>query len=154
MEEAPSPSDVLDLLMFSLAGERFGIDAACVLEVTPLRALVTVPGTPRAVLGIVGHRGRILPVLDLRRLLGLAGEDVTDDSRIVAVETGGLTFGVLADAVAGVVRVGAHELQTRPLGLITADQTIILAVTAEMVAVVDVAALARDPRITVNADAS
>lgn len=152
IKEAPTPSEVLDLLVFSLAGERYGIAAASVLEVIPLRELVTVPGTPRVVPGIVNHRGRILPVLDLRRVFELAGEGVTEASRVVAAEAGGLTFGVFAEAVVGVVRIGAQELEARPTGFTGGRQTFVLAVTRDMVAVVDLEALARDPRITVNAE--
>lgn len=154
IKDAPASNEFVDLLVFSLARERYGVVAASVLEVTPLRELVTVPGTPRGVLGIVNHRGRILPVLDLRRVLDLAGEGVTEENRIVAVEAGGLTFGVFADAVAGVATVSAQELETRPTGLTAGHETFVLCVTRDMVAVVDLEALARDPQITVNADAA
>jgi purine-binding chemotaxis protein CheW len=150
IEDVPTPDEVVDLLVFSLAGERYAVAAASVLEVIPLRELVTVPGAPRVVLGIVNHRGRILPVLDLRRVFELAGESVTERSRVVVAEAGGLTFGVFADAVAGVVRVGPQELEARPTGLVGGHQTFVLTVTRDMVAVVDLEALARDPRITVN----
>jgi purine-binding chemotaxis protein CheW len=149
-EEAPPPTEVLDLLVFSLAGERYGIDVARVLEVSPLRGIVPVPGTPPFVLGIVNRQGRIFPVLDLRRVFELAGHGVTEESRVLAVEAGGLAFGVLAEAVAGVVRVGAREIEPRPTALASGHHAFVLAVTRDMVGVVDLEALARDPRITVN----
>jgi purine-binding chemotaxis protein CheW len=150
IKETSTSDEVVDLLVFSLARERYAVVAASVLEVVPLRELVRVPGAPRVVLGIVNHRGRILPVLDLRRMFDPAGESVTEGSRVVVAEVGGLTFGVFADAVAGVARVGAQELETRPTGFTAGHETFVLAVTRDMVAVVDLEALARDPRITVN----
>lgn len=148
--EAPAPTEVLDLLVFFLAGERYGIETAHVLEVVPLRELTPVPCTPSFVLGVINHRGRILPVLDLRRLFELAGQGITEGSRIVAVEAGGMTFGIFADAVAGTVRVGAHEVVPPPTALTGDRQVFIQGVTGEMVAVLDLEALARDPRILVN----
>ncbi|MBI2494179.1 MAG: chemotaxis protein CheW, partial [Candidatus Rokubacteria bacterium] len=68
LEEPSAPGETLDLLLFGLAGERYGIDAAHVLEVVQLPELVPVPCTPPVVLGVVNHRGRVLTVLDLRRL--------------------------------------------------------------------------------------
>lgn len=150
LEEAVPPAEVVELLVFSLAGERYGIETAHVLEVVPLRELTPVPCTPPFVLGVVNHRGRILPVLDFRRLLELAADGVAEGSRVVAAEAGGMTFGVYADAVAGTVRVGAHEVGPPPLTLAADRRTWIRGVTGEMVAVLDLDAVARDPRIVVN----
>lgn len=153
VEEAPAPTEVLDLLVFSLAGERYAVETAHVVEVLPLRGLTPVPCTPPLVLGVVNHRGRILPVLDFRRLFQLAGGEVTEGSRVVAVEAGGMAFGVFAEAVAGTVRIGAQGLAPPPAGLTGAHQAFIRGVTGEMVAVLDLAALVRDPRITVKDEA-
>ncbi|MBI4560530.1 MAG: chemotaxis protein CheW [Candidatus Rokubacteria bacterium] len=150
LEEAGAPAEVLELLVLSLAGERYGIETAYVLEVLPLRELTPVPCTPAFVLGVVNHRGRILPVLDLRRLFELAGQGATEGSRAVAVEAGGMTFGILADAVTGVVRIGVDAAASLPVTLTGDRQAFIRGVTGEMVAVLDLEALARDPRITVN----
>ncbi len=152
LEEAPTPGERLELLVFSLAGERYGIEMARVMEVLPLRDLVPVPRTPSFVLGVVNHRGRILPVLDLRRLFDLAGQEVAEGSRVVAVEAGGMTFGVFAEAVIGTVAVGAHEVAPPPVILTGDRQALLRGVTGEMVAMLDLEALARDPRITVNAE--
>ncbi len=149
-EVAPTPGAVLELLVFSLAGERYGIETFQVLDVLPLRELTPVPCTPPSVLGVINHRGRTLPVLDLRRLFDLAGQEVAEGSRVVAVAAGGMTFGIYTDAVAGTIRVGAHEVAP-PAVILTSDrQTFLRGVTGEMLAVLDLEVLARDPRIAVN----
>jgi chemotaxis signal transduction protein len=88
-------------------------------------------------------------VLDLRRLLDLAGQEVAEGGRVVAVEAGGMTFGIFAQTVAGTVTVGAHEVAPPPVVLTGDRQTFLRGVTGEMVAVLDLEALARDGRITV-----
>lgn len=150
LEETTTLTEVLELLVFSLAGERYGIETAYVLEVVPLPEQTPVPCTPPFVLGVVNYRGRILPVLDFRRLLDLAEQGVAEGSRVVAVEAGGMMFGILADAVSGVERIGAHEVAPPPMSPTGGRQTLIKGVTGEMVAVLDLKGLARDPRITVN----
>jgi len=150
LAEAPTPTDVVELLVFALGGERYAIETAHVLEVVSFGELTPVPGAPAHVLGVVNHRGRILPVMDLRRLLELAGQGVTEGGRVVAVEAEGMTFGILADAVAGTVRLGSHEVAPPPASLTGDRLAFIRGVTGEMVAVLDLEALARDPRITVN----
>ncbi|MBI2161074.1 MAG: chemotaxis protein CheW [Candidatus Rokubacteria bacterium] len=101
LEEPSAPAETLDLLVLGLAGERYGVDAAHVLEVIQLPELVPVPCTPPVVLGVVNHRGRVLAVLDLRRLFDLAVHEPSKASRAVIVEAAGMTFGIFSDAVEG-----------------------------------------------------
>jgi purine-binding chemotaxis protein CheW len=150
LEEPSAQGETLDLLVFRLAGERYGIDAAHVLEVVQLPELVPVPCTPPVVLGVVNHRGRVLAILDLRRLFDLAGHESSKASHAVIVEAAGMTFGVFSDAVEGLVRVGADEVGPPPVSLKGVRQAFIRGVTGEMVAVLDLESLARDPRITVK----
>ena len=150
LAEARTPAEVLDLLLFSLAGERYGIETAYVLEVIPLRELTPVPCTPPFILGVVNHRGRILPVLDLRRLFELPGQGVTAGGPVVAVEAGGMTFGISADAVSGVERIGAHEVAPPPAASAGDRQAFLLGVTGEMVAVLDMEKIASDKKIVVH----
>ena len=150
LDKPPTAGEVLDLLVFSLAGERYGIETARVMEVVRLRGLTAVPCTPPFVLGVVHHRGRILAVLDLRRLLELAGQGVAEGSRAVVVEARGIAFGILTDAVAGIVRVAAGELTPLPVTSARQRQPFVRGVTGELVAVLDLEALAQDPRITVK----
>lgn len=150
VEEAVTQAEALELLVFSVGAERYGIETDHVVEVIPLRELTPVPCTPASILGVVNHRGRILPVLDLRRLFGLADQGMPEGSRVVAVEAGGMTFGIFAGAVTGTVRVGAEEVAVLPATPAADRQGLIRGVTGEMVAVLDLDALSRDPRITVN----
>lgn len=150
LEAPPASRETLDLLVLGLAGERYGVDAAHVLEVIQLPELLPVPCTPPVVLGVVNHRGRVLAVLDLRRLFDLAVHERSTASRAVIVQAAGMTFGVFSDAVEGLVRVGAHEVGPPPVSLTGARQAFIRGVTGDMVAVLDLEALIRDPRITVN----
>ena len=150
VEEAVTQAEGLELLVFSVGAERYGIETDHVLEVIPLRELTPVPCTPASILGVVNHRGRILPVLDLRRLFDLGDQGVAEGSRVVAVEARGMTFGIFAGAVTGTVRIGVEEVAPSPATSAADRQGLIRGVTGEMVAVLDLDALSRDPRITVN----
>ena len=145
-----TPGDVLDLLVFTVAGERYGIETAHVLEVIALLGLTPLPGVPPVFLGVVNSRGRILPVVDLRRLFGLAGQGVGEGGRAVLVDAAEVAFGIYADAVGGIVQVSLPDLAPAPSALGPGRQRLIRGITGEMVAVVDVEAMARDPRIVVN----
>lgn len=148
-EPAPDSAAMLDLVVFSLGDQRYGVDALSVVDAARLGDLTAVPCTTAAVLGVVNHRGRVLAVLDLRRLAGSAGPEV-EAGFVVVVEAEGVRLGVLADAVCGTQRVPAAALLPPPASL-TRDQGLpLVGVTVSMVAVLDLAALAEDPRVVVD----
>ncbi|HLA72521.1 MAG TPA: chemotaxis protein CheW, partial [Steroidobacteraceae bacterium] len=95
-----APHGSLELLEFRLASERYAVETRHVVEVHPLRDLTPLPGTPPFIRGIVNLRGRILPVLDLKKFFDLPEQGVTDLHRIIVVRGIDLEFGLLADVVA------------------------------------------------------
>lgn len=139
-----------ELLVFSLAGARYGIDPVHALEVMALRDLVPVPCTPPLVLGVVNHRGRVLPVLDLRPALDLPGQGPPQAGQVLVVEAAGMVFGLVADTVAGVERGGAGAIGHHPAAGAAQQQAFIQGVTPDLVAVLDLEVLMRDPRMVVD----
>src|SRR5579862_5079064 len=108
---APAASTMLELLEFRLASERYAVETRHVQEVHPLRDLTPLPGTPPFVLGIVNVRGRILPVLDLKKFFELPEQGLTDLHRIIRVRGNDLELGLLADVIVGVRSVTVDSLQ-------------------------------------------
>jgi purine-binding chemotaxis protein CheW len=131
--QAPEPVRPLDVLLLDLAGERCAVEVGSVLEVLPAGSLTPVPCTPRFVLGLTTVRGRVLPVLDIARVLGIGGDDGDRlDGYVVLVEADGVTFGIAAGGVEGPERHDAGKLE------------------ADMVGVLDVHALVADRRLEVE----
>jgi twitching motility protein PilI len=149
--------ETAEILVFTRAGDRFGVEAVRVAEALPPGPLTRLPGARPFLAGAIQHRGRILGVFDLGRLLGLApapgpGPSPPSDAspvRVVVVHALGMTFGLLADEVSGVVRLDARDLAA---GEATGRgrQAWLRATTADMVTILDLDALAKDPRLTVN----
>ena len=150
LPKAQMPVDQVSLLIFSLAGEQIAIEMDYVIEVIPLQGLTPVPGTPPLLLGVVNHRGRLLPVLDLRILIGLVGKEGKGAGQVVAVLAGGMTFGIFVEATRGARAVAAEDVLPPPLTASGDRRAFVRGVTRDLVAVLDLAVLARDPRITVN----
>jgi purine-binding chemotaxis protein CheW len=154
LKETTQPTEMVELLVFTLAGERFGIETAHVLEAISLRELIPVPCTPSFVLGVINYRGRILTVLDLRRVLNLPGEDMAAGSKVIAVEAGDGTFGIAADTIAGTLSVPAHKVAPPPEALTGLRLALTSGMTEELMTVLDLDALARTPEILVNDEVS
>ena len=147
---APAEPDILELLEFRLAEERYAIETRHVVEVQPLRELTPLPGTPDFVRGIVNLRGRILPVFDLKKFFDLPEQGLTDLHRVIVVRGSGLELGLLADVVVSVRTLGRATLQPTLPTLSDIGGEYLLGVSAERVVVLDVERIFADPKIIVD----
>jgi purine-binding chemotaxis protein CheW len=85
-----------------------------VQEVLRYTEIAPVPGAPEYVLGIINLRGNVVTVIDTRNRFGLESGEMTDNTRIVIIETEGHVIGVLVDSVAEVVYLRQSEIETAP----------------------------------------
>lgn len=100
-----------------LGGGRFALPMDAVAEVGRTPGVTRVPGTPPWVKGVANWRGRILGILDLRDLLGVAAGDVAGEDRLVVLSRGGSMVGVVAERVDGVITVDPGALEPALLTL-------------------------------------
>ena len=149
-ESPPVAGAALELLEFSLAQERYAVESRFVREVCPLKELTPLPCTPPFLLGIVNVRGRILPVLDLKKFFDLPEKGLTDLHRIILIRGDGLELGLLADAITGVRSVSADSLQPSLPTLTGIREDYLKGVTAERLVVLDLARILADPKIVVH----
>lgn len=99
------------LVLCHLAGEDYGLDVGWVREIIPWQQVTRVPRTPPFVEGIINLRGHIIPVLDLRRRLGLPEGERDRRTRIVVVEREEAVVGLVVDAVSEVIRLPADAVE-------------------------------------------
>ena len=99
---------------FRLADENYGINVMQVQEVLRMTEIAPVPGAPHFVMGIINLRGNVVTVLDMRKMLSLAPSEVTDNSRIMVIECGEVTVGLLVDSVAEVVNIRSSQIDPAP----------------------------------------
>jgi purine-binding chemotaxis protein CheW len=106
--------EVLQWVTFRLANETYGINVMQVQEVLRFSDIAPVPGAPPYVLGIINLRGNVVTVIDTCQRFGLPPIDITDNTRIVIIETNQQVIGILVDAVAEVVYLKRSEIETTP----------------------------------------
>ncbi len=92
-------------LVVRLGGGRYAVRATDVAEVLPVPTRTRVPGTPGWVAGVANWRGHVLPVVDLRPVLGLASSPLPSSARVVVVAVDDVELGLLAEAVSGLMDV-------------------------------------------------
>lgn len=108
--------ETVSVLVFRVGGERYAVPIESVDHVLEARGLCPLPGAPRHVLGAVLSRMRVVPVLDLRQLLGLEGGGMSDLTRVVVVGASEEFFGLAAEEVEGRVELVRAELSIPPAG--------------------------------------
>ncbi|HAO93651.1 MAG: chemotaxis protein CheW [Deltaproteobacteria bacterium GWC2_56_8] len=106
--------EVLQLVTFRLGNEEFSLDILRVQEIIRHMDLTRVPRTPDFVEGVINLRGRVIPVLDLRKRFGLPAEDRTNETRIIVVDVDNRTVGLKVDAVSEVLRLPSDTVEPPP----------------------------------------
>lgn len=103
------------VVVFRLLEEEFGVPIDSVQEIVRVpEALTHVPQAAEAVEGVINLRGAVLPVLDLRRRLGLPAVARNDGQRIVVFMIQGVRTGFIVDAVAEVLKVPKQAIEVAP----------------------------------------
>jgi purine-binding chemotaxis protein CheW len=109
------------LVSFDLATESYGVDIGAVREIIRLQKITNVPRTPEFVEGVINLRGKVIPVVDLRKRFGLPVGDQSAENRIVVVDIGGQDIGVIVDAVNEVLRIFSDSVEPPSSVITTAD---------------------------------
>lgn len=107
-------NEELQLVIFRLAQEEYGLSITKVQEINRLVPITKLPQTPAFMEGIINLRGRIIPVIDLRKRFQLAAAEHSEDTRIIIVEVRGQTVGIIVDAVNEVVRLESGSVEPPP----------------------------------------
>ena len=141
-----------DILEFTLSGESYGIELACISEVYPMADLTPIPCAPGFVLGVVNIRGRIFSVIDLRRLFGLASAERAPGDKVIVMQDAVMEFGIRAELIVGTRSVPSGGIRQ---GIPTLDGTgagYLKGITDDHVAVLDGEKMLGDAKLIVHED--
>ena len=101
-------------LTFFLAGEEYGIEILSVHEIIGMMPITCVPGTPDYICGIINLRGKIIPIVDLRRKFGMESKAQTSETCIIVVHVQGVEVGTVVDRVSEVLNIAAGDIEPPP----------------------------------------
>jgi purine-binding chemotaxis protein CheW len=113
------------LATFFLAGEEYGVDVRLVQEIIRMAEITQVPRAPQFVKGVINLRGRIIPVIDLKRKLGLGAVEATREARIVVVRVRERLMGLLVDGASQVLKVPVSLIEAAPDEVVEIDASYI-----------------------------
>ena len=100
------------VVAFKLRNEEYGFSILNVQEIKGLTDVTRVPFAPEFIKGVINLRGSVLPVIDLKKRLGLEDTPYTANTRIVIVQYDEVAVGMLVDAVTEVRTINADDIDT------------------------------------------
>lgn len=105
---------ILQLVTFKLGTEEFGVDILKVQEINKMMNITKIPNAPAFIEGVINLRGKIIPIVDLRKRLGFREKPYDKSTRIIVVELEGLVLGFIVDSVSEVLRIPANTIEPPP----------------------------------------
>lgn len=99
------------VVVFRLADEYYALDIQTVQEIVRMQTITSIPGSDPWVEGITNLRGRVVPVIDLRRRCNVAANEHTPETRIVVVGSPAGMVGFIVDAVSEVMRIPGEQVE-------------------------------------------
>ena len=120
MAEETTINDEMQLVIFKLGTEEFGVDIAQVREIIRVGEITRIPGSPRYVDGVINLRGQVTTVVNLRARLGLDGKAMDSSARIMIMEVNKNIVGVIVDSVTEVKNLSTAQIVPLPEALSSA----------------------------------
>lgn len=106
--------EVLQLVTFYLAEEEFGVNIHDLQEIIRMMTITRVPKAPPFVEGVINLRGQVIPIIDLRKRIGMAPRGYDKATRIIVVQLDRKTVGFVVDAVGEVRRIPSRVVEPPP----------------------------------------
>jgi purine-binding chemotaxis protein CheW len=116
MLSAKKTNKEIKVLLFYLLDEQYGLDVSQVLGVNPMVEISRVPRAPHFVEGVIRIRGKIIPIIDLRKRFGMDRNDSDQNdsnksSKVIVVKSGGILTGLIVDGVSKVITISSQLIE-------------------------------------------
>lgn len=107
-------STLLQLVTFNIAEEEFGVEILKVQEIIRMMNITRMPKAPEFVEGVVNLRGRVIPIIDLRKRFGMSSQEHDKHTRIIVIEINNVIVGFVVDSVSEVLRIPKDTVEEPP----------------------------------------
>lgn len=114
MEQLVGGDTIMQLVTFTMGTEDYAVDILKVQEINRMSEIAKVPNAPDYVEGVINLRGRVIPVVSLRKRFGFDEKSKDEQARIMIMDIQGITIGVIVDAVSEVLRIPASTVEPTP----------------------------------------
>jgi len=109
------------IVLFKLNNELYGLDIATVREIIRMQRITRVPKAPIFVEGVINLRGKVIPIINMKKRFGLNATEENQENCIVVVDIKGETIGIIVDAVTEVMQIPENTIEPASEIMVTAD---------------------------------
>jgi purine-binding chemotaxis protein CheW len=142
--------NLMDIIEFEIASEHFAVESHLIQEIYPMNDLTPLPCVPSSVMGIVNVRGKILSVINLKKLFDLDDTEGTDPGKVIILHSENMEFGIQADRVSGMRSIDKSKLQTEVPAFTGIRKDYLKGITADRIVILDGKKMLNDLRLTVD----
>ncbi len=114
IEDGTKHDELIQLVSFMLAEEEYGVEVLKVREIIRMPTITKMPNVPHHVEGIINLRGKVIPIISMRRRFNLMESENNNQTRIIIMDVCGSLTGFIVDAVSEVIRIHSSEIQPPP----------------------------------------
>ena len=136
-----------DVLLFKLGIDSYAIPCGDIEEIVPLQNLISIPHTPRGIIGISSNRGVLFAVLDPKQHLQIPGTNITTMHRVVILRHKEHSVGILVDTVIGMAGIDMRVLLKLPTYLDAAKKRYLVGLTPDRIFLLNVKGLIEHPAL-------
>ncbi len=147
-EERQRIVGTVQIIVIRLGDEQYGVDISSVDNIAKLQPVTRIPKMPHYLKGVINYRGEVLPVMSMRRMMGLEDDVITKNSRIIVLKLGQEgNVGFVVDEVREVVTISMDEIEKTPYNANDERANLVNAVgkhNGELISLIDLNALSLD----------
>jgi purine-binding chemotaxis protein CheW len=142
-----APRQVIEVLVFALASERYSIETRHILSIARLTDYAALPAAPPHFFGLTAVRGELVVIIDLRRLLHVGVPGLNDMCRLIVLGGDRAEFAILADVVHAIELVAVDDIRPPPDFVSGAGRDYLRGITEGAVQVLDGQAMLDDRKL-------
>jgi purine-binding chemotaxis protein CheW len=114
LDDGAKHNELIQLVSFMLADEEYGVEVLKVREIIRMPVITKMPNVPHYVEGIINLRGKVIPIISMRKRFGLQESENSSQTRIIIMDVAGGLIGFIVDGVSEVIRIQSSEIQPPP----------------------------------------
>lgn len=115
--------DTIQVIVFNLGEERYGVEISQIKEIILITQVTHIPNVPDFVEGVLNLRGQIVGIINLRKKLGKEPKKNDENTRIIVIEYGSSTIGMMVDSVSEVKYLSSKNIEEIPRFLALKDDS-------------------------------
>ena len=112
--ETLNKNEILELVSFRIDNEIYALEINCIREIIKVSDYTRVPNTPDYIKGVINLRGKVIPIIDMRKKLNLPTIPYDKNTRIIILEFQSMIVGIIVDAVWEVLRIDSSVTEQPP----------------------------------------